>query len=188
MISLKCLTSPGSHALFAEKVQEAMHVQLSPEYLGRGDVYAWVGEDDTILAGFALIRTPPFRVMTVVPEPCPDAWFRNQLARGLVSEINGLFVSQKAKGILSGSTVIRQTIRHFVKSGKTCVLFGYNKARTNLGKLWCRPLMNPVYLFDGVATPPGGTTALNTYVGYCRSDHFKRAFKLDGDEVIGEKE
>jgi hypothetical protein len=184
MVALKRLTTPRCHALFSEKVFETMHVQLSLEYLGRGDVYAWVDDGGSIIAGFALILTPPFRVLTVVPEQHYDDWFRDQLIKGLVGEINGVFITDKAKGVISGGNVIREGVRGIVNSGKTCALFGYNKDRKSLARLWNRPLLNPVCLLDGVVTPPAGyTTSCNVYMGYFRSDHFKRAFKLDDEQV-----
>jgi hypothetical protein len=118
-----------------------------------------------------------------IPEQNHDDYSRDQLAKGFVGEINGVFITDKAKGVISGGKVIRETVRHIVNSGKTCVLFGYNKDRSNLGRLWNRPMMNPVCLLDGAITPPAGyATSCNVYMGYFRSDHFRRAFRLEGDD------
>lgn len=185
LAALKKLTSPKSLAVFAETVFETMHVKLPLEYLGRGDVYAWIEDDGVIIAGFTLILIPPFRVLTVIPEQNYDNWFREQLVNGLVGELNGVFVTDRAKSVISGGMVIREAIFRFLDTGKTCALFGYNKDRKNLGRLWNRPIMNPVCLLDGAVTPPAGyTTSCNVYMGYFRSDHIRRAFRVEKKDKV----
>ncbi|MGH7140627.1 MAG: hypothetical protein ACREHD_33255 [Pirellulales bacterium] len=179
MLALKKLNSADALGSFAMRVEEAMHVRLPIEYLQRGDVVAWMADDQSIVAGFALILDPPFRVLTVIPESNYDDWFRDQLAEGRVAEINGVFVTDKAKGAVSGASLLCEAAKHIVASGRTCILFGYNKEKVRLRQLWNRPFLDPVCLLDGTVAPPTGyTTSTNVYMGYFRSDQIKRAFKL----------
>lgn len=173
------ITSTEQLQVLSRHFRELSNVDLPVDYLRRGVAKACTSDDGEMVAGFACITEPPFRILTALPDDQWDGYLRESVAEARVCELNAVFIRPEYERDVDVVTFARDVFRTFIGTEKRCALFGYSTQRADLEALYKRPFLAPVRLHEGIVRlPTGFVTSASAYFGYFRADHISKTFRF----------
>jgi hypothetical protein len=134
---------------FREQAYVHIDVLFPLQYLKRSTVVGCFDAAGTLVGGYMLVHTAPFRVLESVPEEQRrGAVEALSCSQWRVGEITGLWIAHRHRGrTLSGRLWLR-LYRDMIMSGKTHFVYAYTLRKPNLGAQYA--VARPRVLFRGL--------------------------------------
>lgn len=157
-VQVRLLTDEGRIQECMRRFEELVGVRIPIAYLARGSTYGCFDERGTLVGGYTLVATPPFRGVVFLPDAVKENhWFFQNVSLNNVLEVNGVWLERGAR--LSAGDVYAfwwQLVRSMRRTKKRYVLVWYNANNRHLQRLYGRVKKEIIY--KGQSQPNGRET------------------------------
>lgn len=170
---------------FQSYTKKFLGIELPQAYIKQSDVYVYIDENRSFLAGYLINKTEPFRLLSQIPEnDFNKIQFLTHFKKHDIFEINALWISSRLKKGYKNLYVWYKMSKNSLNLKKKALLISANTNNRTVTKY--HQLMKPNTIYEGkpFIDNDKDNSYLNVRFSYVKSKNIKTAWIKGGKVII----